>query len=118
MIKLTEIRVQKIKISIEKCYFFNKYNSQNEYSCLININEQKIEKKFATEKQRDEYYEILKAYIEGRKGRRESEINEGIHELVPLIQKLNEDILSIENSYCEDIKKKIEDRYKKYKMQG
>ena len=86
------------------------YRAVNE--CLISM-KMKLQ---TLEKKRDKYIRILNAYIDGRTGRKESEINEKKRELEPLIKKLEEDILSIENSYCEDIKKKIEDYYKNYKM--
>ena len=72
---------------------------------------------FDSKEKRDEYLKTLNAYIEGRKVRKESEVNDKKRELEPLIKKLEEDILSIENSYCEDVKKAIEDYYKSYKMQ-
>lgn len=105
-------------IVLDKKYLIDLKKLQRVFSCLVTIDGETSEKEFETEKQRDEYLRILNAYIEGRTGRKESEINEKKREIEPLIKKLEEDILSIENAYCEDIKKGIEDYYKKYKMQG
>ena len=72
---------------------------------------------FDSKEKRDGYLKVLRSYIEGREVRKESEVNDKKREIEPLIKKLEEDILSIENSYCEDIEKAIEDYYKSYKMQ-
>ena len=103
-------------IVLDNKYLIDLEKLQRTFNCLVTINGETFEKEFETEKKRDKYIRILNAYIDGRTGRRESEINEKKRELEPLIKKLEEDILSIENSYCEDIKKKIEDYYKNYKM--
>ena len=97
--------VEKTEIIIEKGYSFKE--GCYSYLCLININGEKIEKRFETKIQRDEYYKVLKAYVDGRTVRRDGEVNQKKRELEPLIKKLEEDIISIESNYCEDIKKEI-----------
>lgn len=83
---------------------------------LVTINGEKFKKEFETEEKRDEYLKTLNAYIEGRRERKEYEVNQKKREFESLIKKLEEDILSIENNYCDDIKKAIGDYYKNYKM--
>lgn len=101
-------------IILDNKYLIDIKNLQRVFTCLVTINGEKFEKEFETEEKRDEYYKIFNAYVDGRTGRKESDINEKKREIGPLIKKLEEDILSIENDYFEDVKKEMEVYYKKY----
>ncbi len=103
-------------IILDNKYLIDLKSLQRVFTCLININGETTKKEFETEEKRDEYYKALSAYIDGRTVRKESDINEKKCEIEPLIKKLKEDILSIENNYCEDVKKEMENYYKKYEM--
>lgn len=92
----------------------NMKDLEKDFVCIITINGEKLKKEFKTMEQRDEYYNCLKAYIDGRTTRKEADINEMKRALKPLIEKLNEDILSIENKYTEDIVEEINESYKKH----
>ncbi len=121
--KWSELIYKSIMISdgmivLDNRYLIDLKNLQRVFTCLATINGETFEAEFEVEEKRDEYYNCLNAYIEGRTGKKDYEIALKKAEIEPLIKKLNEDILSIENDYCEDIKKGIEDYYKKYKMQG
>lgn len=119
--EITDICFEEIRISEGVIIFNNEYivpieNLKLIYVCLLNIKNNTHSMEFDSKEKRDEYSKVLSSYIEGREVRKESEVNDKKRELEPLIKKLEEDILSIENSYCEDVEKAIGDYYKSYKM--
>ncbi len=103
-------------IILDDKYLIDIKNLQRVFTCLVTIDGEEFEKEFETEEKRDEYYKIFKAYVAGRTGRKESEINQKKWEIEPLIKKLEEDISKIEENYLDDVTKEMENYYKKYEM--
>jgi len=107
---------ESMRINYDMIIFDNKYltkikDLEKVFVCLATINGEEFKKNFKTQEKRDEYYNCLNAYIDGRTTRKEADINDKKREIEPLIKKLNDDILSIENEYYEDIVNEINNSY-------
>ena len=108
--------VESLYVDNDMAIFDNKYltkikDLEKIFVCLATINGKEFKKEFKTQEKRDEYYNCLNAYIDGRTTRKEADINDKKREIEPLIKKLNEDILLIENNYYEDIVNEINNSY-------
>ena len=119
--EITDICFRSIRISDGVIIFNEEYivsieNLKLIYVCLLKIKNDTRRMEFDSKEKRDGYLKVLSSYIEGREVRKESEVNDKKRELEPLIKKLEEDILSIENNYYQDVEKAIGYYYKSYKM--
>ena len=100
-------------VIIDSKYMIDVNNIKMLYKCILKIKDEKYEKTFETKDEMEEYYNYLNAYIDGRTVRKDADTNLKKREIESLIKKLEEDILSVENDYFDDIKREMENQYSK-----